>query len=260
MRCLALALLVTMVAAPAFAANILIYDSYAGTYCGGSQAARVAASMCGHTYTAYASGSEAQWISDLSTGNWDIVVFDVCSNYAGDAPSQSQMRLYSTQLDALYQWHLSHADGCGVIALWFMSYDPSPIFTYYGVSPSYDFSSTVPLYSWNTSDPVWAGLPNPLQNQEFCWGTDGTAVNVLTGAEALGGFTAASAPGQAGLVANNARHTWYIGETGNGGTYDGDGDGKLDWSELYCNIFDQCGAGPTATTPSTWSAVKSLYR
>jgi hypothetical protein len=142
-----------------------------------------------------------------------------------------------------------------------MLYESShPIFSHFGVSFSYDIYSTVPLYSWNTSDPVWNGLPNPLSNTEYCWFTDGSAVNVLGAAEALGGFSAAAAPGQAGLVANNGRHTWYIGETGNGGDVDGDGDGDSDWSELYCNIFDQCGSGPTANEPSTWSSVKALYR
>jgi hypothetical protein len=250
-----------LVASPTFAANILIYDSLDPSFCGGAQPAREAATRCGHTFTAYGAGSEAQWISDLSTGTWDIVVFDVASTYASAANTQVLTPMLTSQLDAMNSWLLGHPTGCGVIALWFMGEEQAhPIFNYMGVDFAYNFARPAPIHSWAAADPVWAGLPDPLQGQEFCYGIDGAAVTVLPGAEALGGFTAGPAVGEAGLVANHNRHTWYIGVTGIGGTADDDGDTLRDWSELYCNIFEHCLANPTGTRTGTWGSLKTLYR
>jgi hypothetical protein len=254
MRGLLIGLLAVLVATPAFAQEIVIFDSYAGDF-GGIEAARLAAAMVGGaTVGSYGAGQEASWIADVNNGA-DIVVFDVCSNYTASVPHH----ILSAQLDAMHAWHLSNPDGCGVLALWFMGFEPHPIYAYYGVSRCNDFGSVIPLYQW-TSDPVWSGVPNPVPQGTDAWAIDGSMVEPAAGTEVLGGFTASAQTCQAGLVAHNSRHTWFIGETGNGGDVDSDFDGTYDWVELYFNIFGQCGAGPTAAEPTTWSAVKNLYR
>ena len=171
-----------LVASPTFAANILIYDSLDPSFCGGARPAREAATRCGHTFTAYGAGSEAQWISDLSAGTWDIVVFDVASTYASAANTQVLTPMLTSQLDAMNSWLLGHPTGCGVIALWFMGEEQAhPIFNYRQVDFAYNCARPAPIHSWAAADPVWAGLPDPLRGRSSAMASTGPLSRVLRG-------------------------------------------------------------------------------
>jgi hypothetical protein len=256
MRTLAAFALVLLLSAPALAVDpeIVIYNSVIEIY----QPAVDAANALSTNVKAYYSGSEAAWIADVADGA-DIVVFDVHSNYTDGGPATA----VSLQLDAFHNYLLADSHHRGVIALWFMGFEPAhAIWSDFGVSYCSDFFTAMPMRQWDTSHPIFAGVPNPLLATYDAWFRDGAMVEPTAGATAIGGFSASPTFCQAGVVVGPQDRTVYLGETGvcSGGS-DTDGDSVPDWEELYYNAYTYLlSHGPTATEPATWGSIKSLYR
>jgi hypothetical protein len=255
MRTLAALSLLLLLASPVQAGDpeIVIYNSVSDLY----QPAVDAAWAMSSNVAVYYSGSEAAWIADVADGA-DIVVFDVHSNYTDGG----QATLVSLQLDAFHNYLVADTHNRGVIALWFHGLELGhPIWGDFGVNYCSEFFSPLPMRQWDTGHPIFAGVPNPLLATYDGWFRDGSMVEPTGGATAIGGFSAGPATCQAGVVVGPQDRTVYLGETGvcSGGN-DSDGDLTPDWQEMYENIYLYLlSHGPTATEPSTWGSIKSLY-
>lgn len=260
MRGLVLAVALVLLAGPALAQEIVIFDSWAYPY-GNATPARDAGAMLGANVKGYVSGEEGLWMADMQDGA-DIVVFDVCSNYTLGAPAPGQMQILSQQLDAMYAFLVEHPCTIGIVAFWGMAYEPGPIWSFFDVQWCWDVQpDPIPLYQWNATHQIFAGVPDPVMNQEVGWYLDGSAVEPTGGGTAIAGFTRSPSACYAGLVVGDDLRTYYIGETGAGGFPDSDYDGTRDWTEMYYNIYTYAlSVNPSATEPATWGALKGLYR
>jgi len=229
------------------AVEVVIYDSVPT----GFRPAVDAATMLGYDVHAYDDTGIDAWIADVADGA-DIVVFDCHSNY--------QDYRNSLQLDAISRFLSDNPGGVATVALWFMGSESGhPLWTQMGVQYCSDIApDPLPIYSW-ADHPIWDGLPDPLQQEECGWYTDGARVEPTTGT-AIGGFTPDPASCQAGLVIGPECRTAYIGLVGTCGYLDMDSDGRPDWVELYHNIFPWLLSDPSPTETGTWGAIKNLYR
>ena len=169
-----------------WAAGILVYDDNTT-----NQRALDALTSLGLSYTR---GNAGTFNTLLGSSTWDLVIVDCPSTTTSWAPLIDYV----------------NSGGRAIMSYWQLD---ATLASAFDVSAGSTFGTPKDIYPWNASSPIFTN-PNSigiLSGWTDQWSSDGNYLTPLAGAEALAGFTATSAAGQAAIVLGNAGLTIYNG-------------------------------------------------
>jgi hypothetical protein len=173
------------------AATLLIYDQNTT-----NQRAQAAATSLGHTFTV---AGAADFNAQLTGGTWDAVVIDAPSTVPSD---------WTPLINYI-------AGGGKVIMSFWTLQTEAALAAAFDVSVVSSFTSPQDVFVWDTGHPVF-NAPNPvgdLTSWTDQWFDDGDmlALEALSGATAIAGFTAAPSANSGAIVIGNGGRTIYNG-------------------------------------------------
>lgn len=190
LRTLALAIaLIGTLAAPAWAANILIYDQNTS-----QQNGMTALSQLGLSYTR---GTQGDFNTLLTSGSWDLVILD----------------LPSTMPNGEFGALVDYINGGGKALMSFWSLDSKPaLASAFEVAVSGSFGSPQNVNAWNLAHPIFNGpyAVTDLVSWDDRWADDGDRLSWFGSGQALAGFGAPAAD-QGAIVLGNGGRTLYNG-------------------------------------------------
>ncbi|MEM7262805.1 MAG: hypothetical protein AAF488_12500 [Planctomycetota bacterium] len=179
---------------PALAIDVLVYDVNTQ-----SQNGQQAAIQAGYDVTV--STSEGDFITQLSTGIWDLVSLDV--------PSSGMSVPVAEAVEDFVA-----ADGVAMICFWNLDTGqgtPGPILRdAFQVATTVSFSTPLDVFAWELTHPIFT-TPNvltmPLVPTLDPWGDDGDRMTANGAALELGGFSSVAASGEAAIILGNDGRT-----------------------------------------------------
>jgi hypothetical protein len=196
--------------------NVLIYDDNTD-----DQKALQAADNLGLAYTRAAS---SDFVTLLTGGGWDLVIFDCPSTYPnGD---------WQTAL-------MDYVAGGGrlIMSYWTLQTESAAFQSAMGVSVATSLSIPLPLYGWGSHE-IFDGVPNMTIGLDDAWFDDGDKLNTVGDGVAAGGYTMTPAAAEAAVVIANGKRTIYNGLLFDSYDGDQDTDGTLDIIELIENQIE----------------------
>jgi subtilisin family serine protease len=183
----------------------------------------------GLPYTAHYNGDFAGFKANLDKGGWDLVVL-----------ANDNVEMTADVLGALQ----SYVAGGGRLAAhsWLVGFSPHQLWSTLGVGSVVDDRDPPDPVRW--WDPGHAAVTVPEQVPELTtltaetYSIYGQHVTTLPGFEAVAGYTAAPAPGEAALVIGNGGRTAFRGFLDGHNSADLDADGQPDGVELWVNLIE----------------------
>lgn len=223
---------------PAGCANILVYsdDPY-----NNPDRSLVALQNLGYSYTAYFDADFTGFTTALTSGTWDIVIF-ADDNYTPPAGTYAAL--------------LTYVQGGG--RLFYHSWQRNAALeTALEVSVLGPYTQNIPFYRWNAAHPIFTNpnaVPDMTALEGISYQVYGFKVNPIGAGLGVGGFVAATAPNECGLVIGNGGNTVYQGWM-DADFADADSDGKNDQVELYENMITGLCVGFQQVPVSNWALV-----
>jgi hypothetical protein len=183
----------------------------------------------GLSYTAHYEADFEGFVSDLESGDWDLVIF-ADDNWGPDFSVFDSLNSYV------------ESGGRLIFHTWVIEFDPShPLFERLGFSfAESNFDPPNPVHWWQPEHPAFTF---PEETPEFTeldgeiYGIYGQRGDPLEGAEALAGYTTPGPDeGQAALIVANEERTAFRGFLDGQNSADLDADGVPDGVELWENL------------------------
>ncbi|HEX5013824.1 MAG TPA: carboxypeptidase regulatory-like domain-containing protein [Candidatus Limnocylindrales bacterium] len=191
----------------------------------------------GLSYTAHYEGDFDGFQADLTSGEWDLVIFDDENYLPFDFSIFDDLNAYVENGGRL------------VFATWVVDFEPDhPLFTNLGFGFSDDiFEQPQPVFWWQPDHPAFTfpeEAPEQTDVQAIGFGINGQRGDPLEGATAIGGYTTPGPDdGQATLILANEERTAFRGFFDAVNDADLDGDDIPDGVELWENLAFGIGQG-----------------
>ena len=184
----------------------------------------------GLSYTAHYDGDFGGFMSDLESGEWDLVIFANDNFFPDDFSIFDSLNSYVENGGRL------------ILHTWVVEADPEhPLWARLGFSfAESNFDPPNPVYWWQPEHPAFTfpeEVPEFTELDDQIYGIYGQRGDPLEGAEALAGYTTPGPDeGQANLVIANEEHTAFKGFLDGQNGADLDADGVPDGVEIWENL------------------------
>jgi subtilisin family serine protease len=200
----------------------------------------------GIAYKAHYDGDFDGFSTDLTVGGWDAVIV-ADDNYVPPTALLTALQTYAANGGhlAVHSWQVSVTSSL-------------PLWRTLGVDSSVDDSDPPdPVHWWDPGHPavsVPEQVPEPTALSSGLLGTYGQHVGVVSGFEAVGGYTTTPTDREAALLVGNGGRTVFKGFLDSQNSADRDADGVKDGVELWADIIDGLSTGFATDVP--WLSVK----